>query len=299
MNFIDQLEEFKRYLLIDKGCSENTILSYLRDLNKFNDYLVIHQQEKLTHLSQSTIQGFLKQLHLEGYATSSTRRFLSTLRQYCRFLEINGDLKENPVHKIDLPKDRPVIPETLSLQEVIRLIETPDISTPWGLRDRAILEIMYAGGLRVSELIDLPLKNLHLNLGFLQIVGKGDLERMVPIGEEAIHWTRRYLEEVRPAFASKIFTESEAVFLTNRGKAFTRQGIWKNLKKYVQQAHIPAGVSPHVLRHSFATHLLENGADIRLVQELLGHSDISTTQIYTHVTSQRLREVYRQSFPRA
>lgn len=179
------------------------------------------------------------------------------------------------------------------------IIQAPDTSSPHGLRDRAVIELMYATGLRVSELTHLKLADLHLDLGFIQTIGKGNKERLLPLGEPACQWLARYLDQVRPAFQAKSSQVGSWVFLTERGKAFTRQGIWKNLKKYVRQAGVQESVSPHVLRHSFATHLLENGADLRMVQELLGHSDISTTEVYTHVSHQRLQEVYRKAFPKA
>ena len=207
-------------------------------------------------------------------------------------------MDHNPMDLIQGAKNRKHLPKTLSSKEIDRLLEAPDTETNNGIRDRAILEVMYASGLRVSELTHLKMNELHLELGFIQTVGKGDKERIIPIGEEALFWIKKYLEEVYPVYSKKS-TDSTILFLTQRGKQFTRQGIWKNLKKYVNLAGIDHEVSPHILRHSFATHLLENGADLRMVQELLGHSDISTTQIYTHVSKQRLQEIYRNSFPRA
>jgi len=199
---------------------------------------------------------------------------------------------------IDTPKKVQKLPDTLSLKEVERLIDTPDTRKILGIRDRAILEVMYATGLRVSELIQLQLSDIHLNMALLQTIGKGDKERIVPLGDMAIHWLEVYLSDARPILVSKQPNET-ALFVNSHGKKLTRQGIWKNLKEIVRAAGIYKTVTPHTLRHSFATHLLENGADLRTVQELLGHADISTTQIYTHITKKRMTDVYKQYFPRA
>lgn len=299
MNLEELKEEFKRYLLIDQGRSENTIKSYQLDLSKFLLFLEGQNVTDIAMVNQETIQLFLAHLRQEGYANSTTSRMISSLKQFFIFLLKEGMIQQNPLTLIQGPKKVQRLPKVLTMKEVDTLIQAPDTSTLWGMRDRTILEVMYATGLRVSELTHLSLDELHLDLGFIQTVGKGDKERLVPLGEEAEYWLQRYLDLVRPSFALKGNQTTQVVFLTERGKQFTRQGIWKNLKKYVALANIDQDVSPHMLRHSFATHLLENGADIRMVQELLGHSDISTTQIYTHISKQRLQKVYRQYFPRA
>ena len=293
------IEEFKRYLLIDQGKSDNTIKSYQLDLSKFSLFLEEQGISDIENVNQETIQLFLAHLRQTGYASSTTSRMISTLKQFFIFMMKEEIVKKNPLTLIQGPKKAQRLPQVLSMKEVEQLIQAPDTSTTWVLRDRTIIEVMYATGLRVSELTNLSLDELHLDLGFIQTVGKGDKERLVPLGEEAEHWLQQYLDLVRPSFALKGKQATAAVFLTERGKSFTRQGIWKNLKKYVPLANIDKNVSPHMLRHSFATHLLENGADLRIVQELLGHSDISTTQIYTHISKQRLQKVYRQYFPRA
>lgn len=293
------IEEFKRYLLIDQGKSDNTIKSYQLDLSKFSLFLEEQSISDIENVNQETIQLFLAHLRQTGYASSTTSRMISTLKQFFIFMMKEEIVKKNPLTLIQGPKKAQRLPQVLSMKEVEQLIQAPDTSTTWGLRDRTIIEVMYATGLRVSELTNLSLNELHLDLGFIQTVGKGDKERLVPLGEEAEYWLQQYLDLVRPSFALKGKQATTAVFLTERGKSFTRQGIWKNLKKYVPLANIDKNVSPHMLRHSFATHLLENGADLRIVQELLGHSDISTTQIYTHISKQRLQKVYRQYFPRA
>lgn len=296
----DLLKEFERYLLIDQGKSTNTIRSYMRDLNKFAAFVNKSSIKDLNEIDYAFIQQFLAELKAENYAASSTSRLISALRQFFHYLLKEQQLETNPMQLVRGPKKEKNLPHVLSVEQVEALIQAPDVKTLIGLRDRSIFEVMYATGLRVSELTNLQLADLHLDLGFIQTLGKGNKERIVPLGDEAIYWLDQYLQDVRPVFANKkTAILSQHVYLTERGKGFTRQGIWKNLKKYVKLAGVKADVSPHMLRHSFATHLLENGADLRMVQELLGHSDISTTQIYTHISKHRLQEVYRKSFPRA
>ena len=292
------IDDYERYLLIDQGKSQNTIQSYMRDLKKFVTFINEQELVEINNINKDTIQLYIISLNKAGYAASTTNRMISTLKNFFHYLIREQKMDHNPMNLIQGAKNRKHLPKTLSSKEIDRLLEAPDTETNNGIRDRAILEVMYASGLRVSELTHLKMNELHLELGFIQTVGKGDKERIIPIGEEALFWIKKYLEEVYPIYAKKS-TDSTILFLTQRGKQFTRQGIWKNLKKYVNLAGIDHEVSPHILRHSFATHLLENGADLRMVQELLGHSDISTTQIYTHVSKQRLQEIYRNSFPRA
>lgn len=292
------IDDYERYLLIDQGKSQNTIQSYMRDLKKFVTFINEQELVEINNINKDTIQLYIISLNKAGYAASTTNRMISTLKNFFHYLIREQKMDHNPMNLIQGAKNRKHLPKTLSSKKIDRLLEAPDTETNNGIRDRAILEVMYASGLRVSELTHLKMNELHLELGFIQTVGKGDKERIIPIGEEALFWIKKYLEEVYPIYAKKS-TDSTILFLTQRGKQFTRQGIWKNLKKYVNLAGIDHEVSPHILRHSFATHLLENGADLRMVQELLGHSDISTTQIYTHVSKQRLQEIYRNSFPRA
>lgn len=292
------IDDYERYLLIDQGKSQNTIQSYMRDLKKFVTFINEQKLVEINNVNKDTIQLYIISLNKAGFAASTTNRMISTLKNFFHYLIREQKMDHNPMDLIQGAKNRKHLPKTLSSKEIDRLLETPDTETNNGIRDRAILEVMYASGLRVSELTHLKMNELHLELGFIQTIGKGDKERIIPIGEEALFWIKKYLEEVYPIYAKKS-TDSTILFLTQRGKQFTRQGIWKNLKKYVNLAGIDHEVSPHILRHSFATHLLENGADLRMVQELLGHSDISTTQIYTHVSKQRLQEIYRNSFPRA
>lgn len=293
------IEDFKRYLLLDQARSSNTIESYGRDLRKFNEFVKAQNIETMLQLNKPLIQNFLAQLKAEHYSASSTNRMLSSLKQFFNYLVIEKVIEQSPMTMIKSAKKPKRLPKALTVNEIDDLLQAPDLSTTWGIRDRAILEVMYASGLRVSELTHLSMRHCHLKLGFIRTIGKGNKERIVPIGEEATYWMQRYFEEVRPAFQRK-GKPTDIVFLTERGKPFTRQGIWKNIKKYVAQIGLDNdAVSPHVLRHSFATHLLEHGADLRMVQELLGHSDISTTQIYTHISKTRLQEVYRKAFPRS
>lgn len=293
------IEEFVRYLIVDLNRSQNTVQSYQRDLQKFTEFLQRESIFEVTDISEQEIRLFLSTLHQANYSATSTSRMLSALRQFFLYLQKEKIRTDNPIGLIQRPKKAQRLPKTLSTQQVDRLLLAPDTQTLHGIRDRAIFELMYATGLRVSEVITLQLDYLHLELGFIQTIGKGNKERLLPVFDEAIIWLERYLNQVRPYFMQqKKANAGNILFVTERGKAFTRQGIWKNLAKYVQIAGIEQKVSPHMLRHSFATHLLENGGDLRLVQELLGHQDISTTQIYTHVSTQRLQQVYRQHFPR-
>lgn len=300
MKFSQSVQDFERYLLLDMNRSANTIQSYRRDLAKFQAYLTEQEIDKVEAIDEVTVRAFLAKLSQASYAASSTSRMLSSLKQFFLFLRKEGILEINPMSLVHRPKQGRHLPKVLTAKEIEALLQAPDTSSPHGLRDRAIFELMYATGLRVTELVQLKLEDLHLELGFIQTLGKGDKERLVPLIDEAIEWLEAYLEQVRPSFLRLAGSSSpREVFLTERGKAFTRQGIWKNLNKYVALAGIKQTVSPHMLRHSFATHLLENGADLRMVQELLGHADISTTQIYTHISTQRLQEVYHKYFPRA
>ncbi|MBG9979834.1 site-specific tyrosine recombinase XerD [Facklamia sp. DSM 111018] len=300
MKLDEIVEGFERYLLIDQGKSTNTVASYRLDIRKFLKFIHEKKIVDIQEVDYHFIQAYLADLKKQAYASSSTSRMLSTLRQFFLFLLKEGLIEQNPMQLIQGPKQEKNLPHSLTMEQVDQILNAPDLTSLIGIRDRAILEVMYATGLRVSELTQLKIADLHLDLGFIQTIGKGNKERIIPLGDEAVFWIKEYLQDVRPVFAAKkTAIQTPILFLTERGKFFTRQGIWKNLKKYVQVAGLNQSVSPHMLRHSFATHLLENGADLRMVQELLGHSDISTTQIYTHISKHRLQEVYRKNFPRA
>ncbi|WP_125981145.1 site-specific tyrosine recombinase XerD [Loigolactobacillus iwatensis] len=291
------IADFKHYLIVEKGLAANTVSSYCRDLERFMTYL---KAQKLTSFDQDrfVILNFLGELNDEKLATNSIIRMVSSLRKFYRFLLETTQMTTDPMLQIDSPKKQQHLPQVLSQNEIVSLLKAPDTTTAIGIRDRAILEVMYATGLRVSELTHLKMSELHLSLGLIQTIGKGDKERIIPIGDVAIDWIQRYLEAARPQFL-KAGQHSDTLFVNHYGRPFTRQGIWKNLKGLVKKTGIKKDVTPHTLRHSFATHLLENGADLRVVQELLGHADISTTQIYTHVSQKRIREVYNKYHPRA
>ena len=294
----EQIIDYLHYLTIERGLSQNTRKSYERDLEQYLTFLTEQHIKDWQAVDRVLILSFLQQLQQSGKSSATIIRMVSSLRRFHQFLRQERFTDHDPMQHIDSPKKQQQLPDTLSLSEVERLIETPDTKEVLGIRDRAILEVMYATGLRVSELIGLQLKDLHLSMGLLQTTGKGDKERIVPLGDLAIQWIETYLEEARP-FLTRKHPEESHLFVNNHGKQLSRQGIWKNLKALVRKAGITKNVTPHTLRHSFATHLLENGADLRTVQELLGHADISTTQIYTHITKKRMTEVYKQHFPRA
>ncbi|WP_291292676.1 site-specific tyrosine recombinase XerD [Enterococcus sp.] len=294
----EQIIDYLHYLTIERGLSQNTRKSYERDLEQYLTFLTKQQVSDWQAVDRVLILSFLQQLQQSGKSSATIIRMVSSLRRFHQFLRQERFTDHDPMQHIDSPKKQQKLPDTLSLSEVERLIETPDTKEVLGIRDRAILEVMYATGLRVSELIGLQLKDLHLSMGLLQTTGKGDKERIVPLGDLAIQWIETYLEEARP-FLTRKHPEESHLFVNNHGRQLSRQGIWKNLKALVRKAGITKNVTPHTLRHSFATHLLENGADLRTVQELLGHADISTTQIYTHITKKRMTKVYKQHFPRA
>lgn len=291
----DLIQDYLHYLKIERVLSENTRQSYRQDLKQYQQFLV---SQKLTSFTEDRfiILGFLQAQTTAKKAQSSITRSISTLRKFYQYLAREGRIQKDPMLQIDSPKQGRHLPAVLSSEEIERLLKTPDTSTPLGLRDRAILEVLYATGLRVSELVHLKLTDLHLSLGLIQTLGKGDKERIIPIGDVAVDWINQYLERSRNRLTKG--KDSPYLFVNFHGNGLTRQGIWKNLKVIVQAAGIDKDVTPHTLRHSFATVLLENGADLRIVQELLGHSDISTTQIYTHISKKHLTEVYQRSHPR-
>ncbi|MBV7389992.1 MULTISPECIES: site-specific tyrosine recombinase XerD [Enterococcus] len=294
----EQIIEYLHYLTIERGLSANTKSSYQRDLKQYLAFLNEAGISDWQAVDRYTVVAFLAHLNQLNKASATVTRMISSLRRFHQYLRQERFTDHDPMQHIESPKKTQKLPQTLSLQEVEKLIATPDTTTTLGIRDRAILEVMYATGLRVSELIGLKMGDIHLEMGLLQTLGKGDKERIVPLGDYAIHWIERYLAESRPLLTKKRPQENH-LFVNNHGSGLSRQGIWKNLKVWVLKAGIIKDVTPHTLRHSFATHLLENGADLRTVQELLGHSDISTTQIYTHITKRRMTEVYKEHFPRA
>ncbi|MGB9894093.1 MAG: site-specific tyrosine recombinase XerD [Candidatus Saccharicenans sp.] len=283
------------YLAVEKGLSLNSISSYSLDIKKLFNYLD-SEKKSLYQLKETGLVNFIHLQAQSGLSARSLARLVSSLKSFFKFLLLENYLKKNPAEGLTSPSLWLTLPRVLSVEEVEDLMERPDLKKPQGIRDRAILEVMYSSGLRVSELVSLGLKDVRLDQGFLICKGKGSKERIVPIGRPAVRWIKTYLEEVRPLWDKQ---GSQNLFITRRGKAFTRQGIWKILKAYGQEAGLNEKIHPHILRHSFATHLLERGADLRSVQMLLGHSQITTTQIYTHVSRERLKQIYDRFHPRA
>ena len=292
------IKDFIHYAVVERGLSHNTVVSYERDLNSYAAYL--EEQEQLSSFDQVTrltIIQFLKHLKDAGKSGKTIARHLASIRSFHQFLLREKVTAQDPSVHIESQKTERTLPKVLSLQEVETLLDTPKLTGPFGYRDKAMLELLYATGIRVSEMIALKLSDVHLSMGFIRCFGKGRKERIVPLGEAASHAVGEYLSKARGKLLKK--NTEDALFLNHHGRQMSRQGFWKNLKKIALEAGINKELTPHTLRHSFATHLLENGADLRAVQEMLGHADISTTQIYTHVTKTRLKDVYRQYHPRA
>ncbi len=288
------LDEYLDFLKLEKGLSQNTLDGYLRDINRFFAFIE-REGIEINMVDLGTLERYTSFIS-KGLSKRSVARALSSVRSFFKFMANQRYIPKNPANLLELPKLPRDLPQVLSLKEVEALLNSPEISTPSGLRDRAMLEVLYASGLRVSELIGLRLLDINLDAGFVRTVGKGSKERVVPIGEIAIEFTREYLEKARPKLLGA--KESALLFVTNRGDGFTRQGFWKLVKRYARAAGIIKDISPHTLRHSFASHLLAGGADLRAVQLMLGHSDIGTTQIYTHVTKDHIIEVHKKYHPR-
>ncbi len=284
------------YLRIERGLAKNSLLSYQRDIKKYLAYLRGKGIIEPGSISRKDINDFLFSLR-ESLSTLSLARCLSAIKGFHRFLLRERVINVDPTELIEAPKLEKKIPNCLDLAEVERILKTPNLKDTHGLRDRAILELMYASGLRVSEVCLLKLSDVNLEVGFVKCKGKGSKERIVPLGRVAQHFLERYLNEARPKLLGKKF--SAYLFLAQGGRNLSRQSIWKIIKKIVREAGLKKKVSPHTLRHSFATHLLERGVDLRSMQELLGHASISTTQIYTHLNKMRLKEIHLQFHPRA
>lgn len=290
------IQSFIDYLDVERGLAENTLESYSRDLRHYSEFLA-RDKRPLEKASQATIMAYLMSLQKDGRSASTIARRLAALKSFYQYLLRESRIDHDPTENLESPKQRKRLPQVLSVSEVERLLAQPDGRSPTGLRDRAMLELLYATGIRVSELVSLNVPDVNLDVGFVRCRGKGSRERVVPVGSVAIRALRDYLERGWPHLNRK--SEENALFVNQHGRRLTRQGFWKILKKYARQAGITKEITPHTLRHSFATHLLENGADLRAVQEMLGHADISTTQIYTHVTKHRLKDVYARTHPRA
>lgn len=286
------IERFLDRLWLERGLSPNSQASYRSDLRLFARWLA-PRGVALTGAGEADIKEYLV---VRSLSPRSQARLLSALRQFYRYLHADQQRRDDPTAHLDSPKLGLRLPKTLSEQDVERLLGAPDVETDLGLRDRAMLELMYASGLRVSELVGLHMGGVDLRAGVVQVVGKGGKERLVPMGELAMDWLRRYVQRSRPALADG--RNVDGLFLTGRAHTMTRHNFWRLIKLYAAQAGIRAALSPHTLRHAFATHLLEHGADLRAVQSLLGHADLSTTQIYTHVAQARLRELHARHHPR-
>ena len=289
------VDGYLSYLRDVRRMSPNTIESYARDLAGLAGFAE-NLGRDVASLDRRDLEAYVRQLMASGLSPRSTARAVACIRGFYRFAAVEQQKEGSPADDLRAPRAWAALPKFLDLEEVDRLLAQPDISTPRGLRDKALISVLYATGLRVSELISLKLSDLHLQEGYLTCVGKGDKERIVPIGQEATGWANRYLAEARPRLAQ---SNSPWLFVNARGTPLSRVGFWKLLKEYGVKAGITRAISPHVVRHSFATHLLDRGADLRAIQMMLGHADLSTTQIYTHVLEARLRAVYDRFHPRA
>lgn len=287
---------YLRHLEVERRVAANTLDAYRRDLMLLGSFAAGNGRD-VAALSRGDLEAFVRDAMASGLAPASTARLVAATRGLFRFLRVTGVVSVNPADDLHAPRILAALPRFLSLEDVDRLIAAPDVSTPNGLRDRALIEVLYATGLRVSELVGLRLADVRLDEGYLQCLGKGGKQRVVPLGEQAVGWVSRYVRQARPLLVKR--RESAWLFVNARGgRQLTRGGFWKILKAYGARAGVRSHLSPHVLRHSFATHLLERGADLRAIQSMLGHADLSTTQIYTHVLEARLRQVYDAFHPR-
>ncbi len=293
----DYVDSYYSYLAVIKGLSKNTLESYIRDCKKFILYLKKDNVFELSKIKHSHILDFLTELKYKKSKPRTIARYIVSIKQFFKYLLIEKIITEDPTINIRTPKLSVSLPDILSLQEIEELLESPDDSTNIGQRDSTMLEVLYGTGIRVSELINLKLNSLNFDLGYIMVMGKGSKERIVPLGSIALRKVKFYIENTRTSLLkSKI---SDYLFLNRNGKRMTRQGFWKNLRQYVIKSGINKTVTPHTIRHTFATHLLERGADLRTIQILLGHSDISSTQIYTHIDVKRLKDIHAKHHPRA
>ena len=293
-----RMQLFLEYLTVELGLSANTRQAYERDLRLFCKTLGFKNSDALVNVNREQITGYMTQLKEKGLAAATIARKLAAIKAFYRFMTAEGYMDANPAEVVEACTKGIKLPRVLSEDEVVRLLNQPDITTAEGFRDRTMLEVLYATGMRVSELINLTLERVDLNMKYIIAFGKGSKERIVPLGSVAAEFLQQYLEKVRPKL-THAGRNTNIVFLAFGGHELTRQRFWQIIRAYGRKANINKALTPHILRHSFATHLLDNGADLRSVQELLGHSDISTTQIYTHLTNKRLRDIYAKAHPRA
>ena len=290
------LDEFGDALWLEDGLSRNTLESYRRDLRLFSIWLSVERNKSLLQAQRMDILDYLAYRFRRKARPRSAARLLSSLKRFYRYLFRENRIQADPTLQVDSPRLPRTLPKTLTEEDVDALLGAPNVDTPIGLRDKAMLEALYASGLRVSELVTMTLAQLSQNMGVVRVMGKGSKERLVPVGEEALSWIGRYVDTARPRILDG--RQVDALFVTSRGAAMTRQAFWYLIRRYANQAGMHGGISPHTLRHAFATHLLNHGADLRVVQLLLGHADISTTQIYTHIARERLKQLHAKHHPR-
>lgn len=295
----DYLALFQEYLMVELGLSKNTQLAYMRDLRLLMKSLQLKADEELLQVSRQQLIAYLVRLKQEGRAASTVARKLASIKAFYRFLTAERYIRRNPAEVLEAASRGLHLPKVLSVQEVERLLDEPNLGTLDGYRDKTMLELLYATGMRVSELVNVPVKNVDMKMQYVIVMGKGSKERMLPLGRTALHYLEYYLSVVRPQLLHGKPDAAAELFVTGWGGPMTRERFYEIIVAYGKSAGISKRVTPHMLRHSFATHLLNNGTDLRIVQELLGHADISTTQIYTHLDVERLREVYDKAHPRA
>ncbi|WP_418598183.1 site-specific tyrosine recombinase XerD [Phascolarctobacterium succinatutens] len=295
----DYLALFQEYLTVELGLAKNTQLAYMRDLRLLMKSLQLKADEELLQVSRQQLIAYLVRLKQEGRAASTVARKLASIKSFYRFLTAERYIRRNPAEVLEAASRGLHLPKVLSVQEVERLLDEPNLGTLDGYRDKTMLELLYATGMRVSELVNVPVKNVDMKMQYVIVMGKGSKERMLPLGRTALHYLEHYLSVVRPQLLHGKPDAAAELFVTGWGGPMTRERFYEIIVAYGKSAGISKRVTPHMLRHSFATHLLNNGTDLRIVQELLGHADISTTQIYTHLDVERLREVYDKTHPRA
>ena len=293
------LELFVEYLTVELGLSENTRAAYMRDLRLLQKYLGLQSENDLAAVTRRQLLTYMKQLKSDGKSPATIARKLASIKAFYRFLAAERYISSNPAEVIEAANKGIHLPKVLSVEEVDALLDEPNLGTIEGFRDKTMLEVLYATGMRVSELLNVPVSNVNLQMKYIIAFGKGSKERIIPLGRTAVKYLEKYLQEIRPQLVKGNSKPPDNLFVSLWGGPMTRQRFWEIIKAYGKNAGITKNITPHMLRHSFATHLLDNGTDLRVVQELLGHADIATTQIYTHLTNKRLRAVYDKAHPRA
>ena len=291
------IDDYIIFLTVEKGASGNTIEAYSNDVRKFAQYLEDAGIRRWAQVDTATVRGYLAWMQNESLTNTTRARNVAALKSFFRFLYMEKYTEHNLGELLDTPRKEKVLPKYLTIEEVERLMDAPDVTTPHGCRDKAMLELLYASGLRVSELISLKLSDISFEMAYVRCFGKGAKERIIPLGRYALAALEQYINHCRPKVDNN--WQTDTLFLNKNGKGLSRQGFWKLIKKYGREAGIVTDITPHVLRHSFATHLLSNGADLRAIQEMLGHADIATTQIYTHLLGEQMLDVYKSAHPRA